>query len=73
MIIWRDNKASFVGASKRLIKGFFKYVYSVTTASVTIVVPAERVYIVANENRTQIISAENRTEYIAAEKQDETI
>lgn len=34
MINWRSGKAGFVGASKRLIKGFFSYQYSVTTATV---------------------------------------
>ncbi len=31
MILWRDGKAGFVGASKRAIKGFFSYSYTVTT------------------------------------------
>ena len=28
MINWREGKAGFIGASKRLIKGFFSYQYS---------------------------------------------
>ena len=32
MIKWREGKAGFVGGSKRLIKGFFSAVYTVTTA-----------------------------------------
>lgn len=31
MIKWREGKAGFVGNSKRLIKGIFSYVYTVTT------------------------------------------
>jgi len=34
MINWRIGKAGFVGASKYLIKGFFNYAYSVTSAEV---------------------------------------
>lgn len=34
MIKWREGKAGFVGNSKRLIKGAFDYVYTVTTAFV---------------------------------------
>lgn len=34
MINWREGKAGFVGGSKRLIKGFFNYAYTVTTAFV---------------------------------------
>ena len=68
MILWRDGKAGFVGASKRIIKGFFSYSYTSPTANITIVVPAERVYIVAAENRTEIIAAENREEFINPER-----
>jgi len=38
MIIWRDNKAGFVGGSKHLIKGMFQFTYSKT--SETVVVPS---------------------------------
>jgi len=31
MINWREGKAGFVGGSKRLIKGVFSYIYTVTT------------------------------------------
>lgn len=34
MIKWREGKAGFIGNSKRLIKGFFNSVYTVTTAFV---------------------------------------
>ena len=34
MINWRDGKAGFVGASKRLIRGVFQYSYTVTTETV---------------------------------------
>ena len=33
MINWRDGKAGFVGASKRFIKGVFRFAHTVTTAS----------------------------------------
>ena len=36
MINWREGKAGFVGNSKRLIKGFFNYAYTVTTANIDI-------------------------------------
>jgi len=36
MINWREGKAGFVGGSKRLIKGVFSYVYTVTSAFVVI-------------------------------------
>jgi len=32
MINWRRGKAGFVGASKRLIKGFFDFRFSLSTA-----------------------------------------
>lgn len=34
MIFWRDGKAGFVGAAKRLIKGVFSFQHSVTSADV---------------------------------------
>jgi len=34
MINWRDGKAGFVGAAKRLIKGVFQYSYTVTTEAI---------------------------------------
>jgi len=34
MINWREGKAGFVGGSKRLIKGVFSYVYTVTSVSI---------------------------------------
>jgi len=37
MIIWRNNKAGFVGGSKRLIKGVFQFTYS--KASEVVVTP----------------------------------
>lgn len=36
MIFWKDNKAGFVGGSKRLIKGVFQYIHSVTTGTVIV-------------------------------------
>lgn len=37
MIVWRSGLGGFVGASKRLIKGFFNYAYTVTTESVVVI------------------------------------
>ena len=55
MIKWRDGKAGFVGASKRLIKGFFSYSYSVTTAAVEAPsAPGERTIVVQPHNRTWV-------------------
>jgi len=34
MINWRRGKAGFVGASKRLIKGFFDFKYTLTSTNV---------------------------------------
>jgi len=36
MIKWRSGLAGFAGGSKRLIKGVFSYVYTVTSAFVVI-------------------------------------
>ena len=36
MIFWRDGKAGFVGAAKKLIRGFFSFQHSVTTDSVAV-------------------------------------
>ncbi len=37
MINWRNGRATFVGASKYLIKGFFNFAHSITSESVDVV------------------------------------
>lgn len=36
MINWREGKAGFVGASKRLIKGVFQFAHTLTSAGPTV-------------------------------------
>lgn len=39
MIRWREGKAGFIGASKRLIKGVFTYSYQIATTFVQVIFP----------------------------------
>lgn len=42
MIVWRSNKAGYVGASKRLIKGAFQYTYSKSSDAVAVLSTARQ-------------------------------
>ena len=61
MIKWREGKAGFVGGSKRLIKGFFNYVYTVTSA---ITVPtAEGLEYTLPDNKLHYNMPDNTLDY----------
>lgn len=61
MINWREGKAGFVGGSKRLIKGIFRYAYSVTSA---IAVPtAEGLEYTFSDNRLHYSTEDSKLHY----------
>ena len=66
MIKWREGKAGFSGASKRLIKGVFDYVYTVTTEPILIVV-SPNVISINPGNREVLISEAGRSINIGRE------
>lgn len=57
MIRWRDGKAGFVGATKRLIKGFFDSSFTLTSETV---VPEPEIKYPSSPQRSVTFSGQNR-------------
>lgn len=68
IINWRRGKAGFVGASKRLIKGFFDYAYAAVVAAPTVpgleyTLPESRLHYSAPDSLLHYDMPESRIHY----------
>jgi len=70
MIKWRSGLAGFAGNSKRLIKGVFSYVYTVTSAIIVPTaegleysIPDNKLHFTTDENKLHFTIPENKLHY----------
>ena len=70
MIKWREGKAGFVGAAKRLIKGFFDSSFTLTSESVA---PDPEINYPSSPQRTVSFKRGNRSVNFAGQNRSATL